>query len=301
MGRVEEKVALITGGARGQGRSHAVTLAREGASIVISDICEQIPSVPVPMSTPDDLQETVRLVEEQDQRCIAIQADARSAEQMQRVVDRTIEEFGRIDIVAANHGICHLSGWEDTTEQEWRDSFETNVLGIWNAVRPAIPHMIQQGGGSIIMTSSVAGFRPLYAATAYTAGKHAVIGLMRSLAAELGRHWIRVNAVCPGNTFTPMNDNPVVWGLMAGGKQNATEADGRCPMESMNVLPTPWAQPDAISEAVLYLASDAAKHVTGVMLPVDSGMGLQPPGLPLKAATRLAELEDAARRRSDAP
>jgi NAD(P)-dependent dehydrogenase (short-subunit alcohol dehydrogenase family) len=243
------------------------------------------------MSTQADLDETVRQVEAQDQRCLGIKADARDAEAMQNVIDRTIEEFGRIDIVAANHGIAHMPGWEDTSEQEWRDSFETNLLGAWNAVRPAIPHMIKQGGGSIILTSSVAGFRAVYRGTAYTAVKHGVIGLMRSLSVELGQYWIRVNAVCPGQTFTPMNDNPVVWGVFSG-KENATAEDARWPSETLNLLPVPWAQPEAISNAVLYLASDEAKHVTGVMLPVDSGMSLQPAGIPLIATTRLAELEN---------
>jgi (+)-trans-carveol dehydrogenase len=220
-----------------------MTLAREGAQIVITDICAQIPSVEVPMSTQADLDETVRQVEAQDQGCLGIKADARDAEAMQKVIDRTIEEFGRIDIVAANHGIAHMPGWEDTSEQIWRDAFETNLLGAWNAVRPAIPHMIKQGGGSIILTSSVAGFRALYRGTAYTAVKHGVIGLMRSLAVELGQHWIRVNAVCPGQTFTPMNDNPVVWGVFAGGKENATAEDARWPSETLNLLPVPWAQP----------------------------------------------------------
>jgi (+)-trans-carveol dehydrogenase len=153
--------------------------------------------------------------------------------------------------------------------------------------------MIEQGGGSIIMTSSVAGIRPMRGLYSYSAAKHGVIGLMHALAADLGQHWIRVNAVCPGNTFTTMLDNPGIWEAFAGGKKGATKEDGRFAAESFHLLPVPWAMPDAISNAVLFLASDEAKHITGITVPVDSGMSHQPPGTPLTVSTRLAELENA--------
>lgn len=293
MGRVSGKVALVTGAARGQGRAHATTLAREGAQIVAIDICDQIPSVAIPMSTPEDLERTAALVEQQDQRCLAIEADTRDSARMRDVIDRTISEFGRIDIVAANHGIAHLTGWEDVTDAEWRDSLDTNVVGVWNSVRPAIPHMIEQGGGSIIMTASIAGFRAFHQMPVYTAAKHAVVGLMRSLSADLGRHWIRVNVIAPGMTDTPMNDNDVVWGVFSGGKPGATADDARFTCDNMNLLPVPWAPPEALANGLLFLASDESKHVTGMVLPVDSGMGNQPPGIPIGATERLAELESA--------
>jgi (+)-trans-carveol dehydrogenase len=290
MGRVEGKVALVTGGARAQGRAHAVTLAREGASVVAIDICDQIPGVEFKMATQADLDETVRLIEEQDRRCVGIKADVRSPEQMQDVIDRTIEEFGRVDVVVANHGIAHFVGWEQTTADVLRDSLETNLIGVFNAVRPAIPHMIEQGGGSIIITSSTQGIAPNYSLTAYIAAKHGAIGLMRALSAELAEYWIRVNAVLPGFTRSGMTDNPTVWKLMNPSAGQSWE-DLQFPGQSMHLLPTPWQEPQEMANAVLFLASDEAKHITGVPLPVDMGQLNQPPGVPPIASRRIAELE----------
>ena len=294
MGRVEGKVALVTGAARGQGRSHAVALAAEGAQVIATDICEQIPGVPYPMSVPADLEETRRMVEGQGQRCLAIKADARSEAQMERAVVDGIGEFGKIDILVVNHGVTHLSGWADLTDEEWQVQFETNLLGGWHTIRPAIPHMIENGGGSIIMTASSASVRALYAVTAYTAVKHGVIGLMRALSAELGQHWIRVNAICPGAIPTPMNINDHNLSFFAGGKEGAGMSEAEFPLQAMNLLPTAWVQPEEISRAMLYLASDDARMVTGVVLPVDAGMVNQPSGVPLIATTRIAELEQQA-------
>jgi SDR family mycofactocin-dependent oxidoreductase len=293
MGRVDGKVALVTGGARGQGRSHAVTLAREGARLVVTDICEQIATVQFPMGTQADLDETVRLVEEFDQPCIGIKADARSAEQMQAVADRVRDEFGRIDILAVNHGITHASGWENTTADEWRDELDTNLLGVWNTVRPVIPSMIEQRAGSIVFTASVNALAPLHNLTSYTAAKHGVIGLMRGLSADLGQYWIRVNAVCPGVVDTPMNNNDWAVAIVTGGREGATWADTFFAFESLSLLPAPVMPPEAISNAVLFLASDESKWITGVALPVDMGQLNQPPGIPLIAARRIAELEHA--------
>jgi (+)-trans-carveol dehydrogenase len=291
VGRVDGKVALVTGGSRGQGRSHALTLAREGAQIVAVDICDQIPSVLYPMSTPEDLAETVRLVEELDQRCIGIQADARDAQQMQDAVDQALAEFGRIDVVVANHGIAHMSGWDTTTSQDFRDAFGVNVIGVFNAIRPVIPGMIEQGGGSIVITASAQGIVPQFGLTAYIASKHAVIGLMRSLSAELGQYSVRANCICPGSVDTPMLNNSVVFDVFTGGKEGAVLDDMAFAAGSMHVLPVSFMEPQVMSNAVLFLASDDAKFITGVAMPVDAGMTNQPPGVPLIATQRIAELE----------
>jgi len=289
--RVDGKVALVTGAARGQGRSHAIVLAREGAQVIAVDICQQIPSVRYPMSVPADLEETKRLVEQQGQRCLAIEADVRSAHQMEKAIADGIDEFGKIDILVINHGIAHMASWADTTEELWRDAIDTMLSGVWYSVRPAIPHMIENGGGSIIMISSTAGLKPVATATAYIAAKHGVLGLMRSLSAQLGEHWIRVNAVLPGNVLSPMVDNDYVLGHFAGGRPSAEIADAEFPAQTMNILPIPWVQPQDISNAVLFLASEEARYVTGIAMPVDAGMLNQPPGIPLIATEKIADLE----------
>ncbi|MBK5220738.1 MAG: mycofactocin-coupled SDR family oxidoreductase [Thermoleophilia bacterium] len=290
MGRLSGKVAFVTGAARGQGRSHAVTLAREGAQIVAVDICEQISAVPYPMSTPEDLEETVSLVEALDQRCLAVQADTRDAKAMQEAADNAVAELGKIDIAAINHGIAVPGGWDETTEEVWNANIDTNLTGAWWATRAVIPHMIDNGGGSIVITSSVSGIRAFWGLTSYVASKHGLIGLMKGLAAELAPHWIRVNVICPTNVATPMLHNPVIFGMFAG-QEEGTIDDMDLPARSMNLLPEPWIEPEAISYGVLYLASDEAKHVTGVTLPVDAGMSQMPPGIPPAAQERLAELE----------
>jgi len=293
MGRVEGKVALVTGAARGMGRAHAAAFAREGATVIATDICEQIPSVAIPMATPADLEETVRLVEVQNQECMAVEADARDADQMQEVVDSALQRFGKIDIVVANHGIVHTSNWETLTNEEWRDQLDTNLVGVWNVIRPVIPGMIESGGGSIIITASVQGLIPLHGLTAYVAAKHGVIGLMRGLSADLGQHWIRVNAVCPAAVDTPINDNEVLIGLVSGGKENATYEDTFFPFQAMNLLPSALMPAEAVSDAVLFLACQESKYITGVALPVDAGHFNQPRGVPLIASQKIAELEHA--------
>jgi (+)-trans-carveol dehydrogenase len=290
MGRVDGKVAFITGGARGQGRAHAVTFAREGADVVVTDLCEQIEWVEYPMATEEDLQETVRQVEALGRRAIGIKADSRDPEAMQAAVGRTIEELGHIDILAVNHGIAPLGGWEESTLTEWRDVIDTMLMGVWYSTRPVIPHMIEQGGGAIVMTSSVAGMGALYAYTSYTAAKHGVIGIMRSLSAELGAHNIRVNAVCPSTTLSPMVDNDAGWLTWTGGKSNKME-DAVWPAKTMGLLPVPWMEPEAISDAVLFLSCDESKYITGVALPVDMGALNQPNGVPPIAWERIGQLE----------
>jgi SDR family mycofactocin-dependent oxidoreductase len=293
MGRVDGKVVLITGAARGQGRSHAVTLAAEGASIIAIDICDQIASVPYAMATQADLDETVRLVEALDRRCLGIKADCRSSEQMKSVVDAAIAEFGRIDILSVNHGIFSINPWDEVTGEEWDDTIATDLTGVWRATRPVIPHMIEQGAGAIVFTSSGAGLSSVRRMGPYLAAKHGVIGLMRWLAAELAPHWIRVNAICPGNVATPMVHNPQVLSVFSGGKADATVDDAAFAAQAMSLLPIPWLQPEDISRALLFLACDEARYITSFAMPVDAGYLIQPPGIPPIAIERITELRAA--------
>jgi (+)-trans-carveol dehydrogenase len=290
MGRLSGKVALITGAARGQGRAHAVTLAREGARICAVDICEQIESVAIPMATEEDLAETEHLVEQLDQPCLAIKADTRDPAQMQQAVERTVAELGGLDTLVINHGVCHVSGWDEVTDEEFVDALTTNVIGVWNAAKAGIPQLIEEGGGSIVITSSPMGVAPMYGLLAYVAAKHGSIGLMRNLSAELAPHSIRVNAVLPTTTDTPMINNPVIYGAYSGGDPNATRADISFAAEAMNLLPIDVIAPEEISNAVLFLVSDESRYVTGLALPVDAGLLNQPCGVPPIASEKLAEL-----------
>jgi (+)-trans-carveol dehydrogenase len=290
MGRLDGKVALITGAARGQGRAHAVAMAREGAQIVALDLCQQIPLVPYEMSTPADLDETLRLVEQLDQRCLAIEADARDAAQMQSVVDRALEEFGRIDIGVINHGISVPHSWEqaEVADDVFDETLVVNIGSVWRAMRVLVPPMKEQGGGSIIVTSSAAGLIAFYGFPGYVASKHGVVGLVKAMAAELAPHWIRVNTIAPTNVATPMLHNQFIQEMFGG--KGATVDVMRFPAESTNLLPIPWVDSDDIAHAAVYLASDEARYVTGITLPVDAGMTIQPPGVPPIASKRIAEL-----------
>jgi SDR family mycofactocin-dependent oxidoreductase len=265
MNRLEGKVAFVTGAARGQGRSHALRLAEEGADIIAVDLCAQIDSVPYPMGTPDDLRETQRLIEEHDRRVIAEQADVRSFEALKSIVDRGVAEFGRLDVVCANAGIFTVadSTWE-IEEQGWQDVIDVNLTGVWHTVKAAVPHMIAAGnGGAIVITSSTAGLKGLGGATHYVASKHGVIGIMRSLAMELAPHSIRVNTVHPTGVNTPMVVNEFFGELM----QRRPEMGAAM----QNPLPVEMVEPVDISNAIVWLASDEARYVTGVTLPVDAG------------------------------
>jgi SDR family mycofactocin-dependent oxidoreductase len=274
MGRVEGKVAFVTGAARGQGRSHALRLAQEGADIIAVDIASQIDSVPYAMSTPDDLDETVRQIEALDRRIVAVKADVRDVVALQAAVDEGVAQLGRLDIVAANAGIASYGGVTELTEDAWQDMIGVNLTGVWHAAKVAIPH-IKAGrrGGSIVLTSSTAGLMALANMAHYVSAKHAVVGLMRTLALELAPDMIRVNSVHPTGVDTDMVQNEATYALFAPDldeSQRTREAIAER-FTSLNALPIPWVEPVDISNALLWLASDEARYVTGVTLPVDAG------------------------------
>jgi SDR family mycofactocin-dependent oxidoreductase len=264
MGRVEGKVAFITGAARGQGRSHAVRLAEEGADIIAVDICAQLDTVPYPMATPEDLAQTVKEVEALDRRIVALPADVRDAAALREAVERGVAELGRLDIVCANAGICTIQAWDEVTPAAWQDTLDTNLTGVWNSMVVAIPHLIAAGGGSIIATSSTAGIKGLPFLAPYVAAKHGVVGIARSLANELAKHHIRVNTVHPTGVDTPM-------GSGLGGLETLLGRDPNLGPIFMNTLPVEIVDPRDISNAVLFLASDEARYVTGLEFTVDAG------------------------------
>jgi SDR family mycofactocin-dependent oxidoreductase len=280
MGRVEGKVAFITGGARGQGRAHAVRLAEEGADIIAVDLCDQVDTVNYPMSTEADFAETARLVEQLDRRIITRQADVRDLGQLEAAVKAGLDEFGKIDIAIANAGILSSGPAWELSVDAWQDMIDINLTGAWKTARAVIPSMIERGqGGAIVLTSSNAGLIAFPNLAHYTSAKHGVTGLMKTLAVELAPHMIRVNSVHPTTVDTPMVDNPQSYELLLGGVEGATRADAEDAMKALNALPIPWVEAIDVSNAVLYLVSDEARYVTGMPLQVDAG-GAAPYRLP---------------------
>jgi (+)-trans-carveol dehydrogenase len=271
-GRVEGKVAFITGAARGQGRSHAVRLAEEGADIIAVDICAQIGSVPYEMATPADLAETVREVEALDRRIVAAEADVRDYAALKAALDDGVAQLGGLDIVSANAGIASFAPAADLEEATWQDMIDVNLTGVWHAAKAAIPHLIAGGrGGSIVLTSSTAGLVALPNMAHYVAAKHGVVGLMRTLTLELAPYSIRVNSVHPTGVNTPMVQNEPTMRVFLPGVENPTAEQYAEAMGALNALPIPWVEPRDVSNAVLFLASDEARYITGVTLPVDAG------------------------------
>ena len=276
-GRVEGKVAFITGAARGQGRSHAVRLAQEGADIIAVDICRQLDSVQYPLSTPEDLAETADLVKGHDRRIYTAEVDVRDYDALKAAVDAGVEQLGRLDIIAANAGIGNGGVTLDkTSEADWTDMIDVNLTGVWKTVKAGVPHILAGGrGGSIILISSVGGLKAFPQAGHYVAAKHGVVGLMRAFAVELGQHNIRVNSVHPTNVNTPMFMNDVTMRLYRPDLENPGLDDMAVVAQMMHVMPIGWVEPQDISNAVLFLASDEARYITGVTLPIDAGSCLK--------------------------
>jgi (+)-trans-carveol dehydrogenase len=276
-GRVEGKVAFITGAARGQGRSHAVRLAQEGADIIAIDICKPIEGVQVPPATPEDLAETADLVKGHNRRIVTAEVDVRDYDAMKAAVDGGVEQLGRLDIIVANAGIGNGGATLDKTrERDWTDMIDVNLGGVWKTVKAGVPHLLAGGrGGSIILTSSVGGLKAYPHTGHYVAAKHGVVGLMRAFAVELGQHMIRVNSVHPTNVNTPLFMNEGTMRLFRPDLENPGPDDLAPIAQMMHVLPIGWVEPEDISNAVLFLASDESRYITGVTLPIDAGSCLK--------------------------
>ncbi len=276
-GRVEGKVALITGGARGQGRAHALALAREGADVAICDIATgSDPTTPYGLAVADDLARTQADVEALGSRCVAVTADVTRFAELEAFVAATLERLGRIDVVVANAGIFSggVPSWE-LTEAQWDRMLEVNLKGVWLTCKAVVPHMLGQGsGGSIVLTSSIGGLVGTPGMAHYVAAKHAVIGYMRSLANEVGAHGIRVNAICPGGVDNAMMNNQAMYATMAGG-QGGDRQTMLAAVGSISLLPGGLIENEDVANAVVWLASEESRWVTGVALPVDAGINVK--------------------------
>ncbi|MGX5655194.1 mycofactocin-coupled SDR family oxidoreductase [Geodermatophilus nigrescens] len=271
-GRVEGRVAFITGAARSQGRSHALRLAQEGADVIAVDLCGPVDSIGMyPPATEEDLAETVRQVEALDRRIVAAKADVRDPAALRAAVDDGVAQLGRLDIVLANAGVFEIKPALELTDGDWQEMIDINLTGVWNTCRVALPHLIEGGGGSIVITSSTAGIKGTANTIHYTAAKHGVVGIMRTLANEFGKQSIRVNTVHPTGVDTVMIQNEKTWGLFTPDDPEPTREKFAELFETLHPLPVPYVDPVDISNAVLFLVSDEARYVTGAMLPVDAG------------------------------
>jgi SDR family mycofactocin-dependent oxidoreductase len=271
-GRVEGKIAFVTGAGRGQGRSHAVRLAEEGADIIAVDICEPVGTVTYPMASEEDLAETARLVEEQDRRVVTAKADVRDFQRLKTVMDDGRAELGGLDIVVANAGIASYAPGHQITEDAWQEMIDIDLKGVWHAIKAAAPHLVEQGSGSIIVCASAAGIIGPPGLAHYVAAKHGAIGLMRAFANELAASMIRVNAVCPTQVDTPMIMHDEIFKMFRPDLEAPTKEDIVGVSTNMNLLPVPWVDARDVSNAVLFLASDEARYITGTALPIDAGI-----------------------------
>jgi SDR family mycofactocin-dependent oxidoreductase len=267
------KVALVTGAARGQGRSHAIRLAEDGADVIAVDLCDQVPTTDYRGSTPDDLAETAAEVEKLDRRIVTHRADVRDLSALEAAVADGVSQLGRLDVVVANAGIFSSAPVHELTEQQWDDMIGINLTGVWKTVRATVPTLLEQDqGGSIILISSTGGVQGFPNFAHYVAAKHGVIGLARTMCNELSPKNIRVNAIQPTSVLTDMIDHVDMYKLFRPDLENPTQDDFReALLGAMNVMPTPWIEPRDISNAVAWLASDESRFVTGISLPVDAG------------------------------
>ncbi|WP_273733285.1 mycofactocin-coupled SDR family oxidoreductase [Mycolicibacterium septicum] len=271
-GRLRGKTALITGAARGIGRAQAVRFTEEGADIIAIDVCGPIESVAVPHSTPQDLAETARLVEQAGGRIVTGIVDVRNPDELGEAVEQGASRFDGLDIVCATAGITSRGAAVDLSEATWRTMLDVNLTGVWNTCTAAVPHMIGRGTGSVVLVSSIAGLRGLIGVAHYTAAKHGVVGLMRSLAHDLAPHGIRVNCVLPTNVDTPLIQNDVVRsGFRPDLDRPPSREEFAAAATRMNLLAVPWVQTVDVANASLFLASEEARYITAISLPVDAG------------------------------
>jgi SDR family mycofactocin-dependent oxidoreductase len=272
MGKVEGKVALITGAGRGMGASHAEVLAREGADVVLLDVPSKIPTAEYAMSSTEDLERTVAAVEQHDRRAIAVEGDVRSLADLRKAVAQGISEFGKIDFLVANAGIWgQLAPITEMTDEAWQETLDINLTGVWHSVKAVAAHMIERGEGAIVLIASISGLEGQALSANYSSAKHGVIGLMRSTALELGPHNIRCNAICPGFIDTPIHHWQGAYDLLAG-HEGGTAADRAAAARFYGILKGRGPlNPVHVSNAVLFLLSEDSGEITGHELPVDSG------------------------------
>lgn len=271
MGRVAGKVALITGAARGIGRAQVLRFAEEGADVIAVDICRPVETTVTPPSTSDDLAEVALLAEKEGARVVTGVIDIRDGGSLTEIVSEAVADLGGLDIVCATAGITSKGAAVELSEEAWQTMLDVNLTGVWRTCKATIPHLIDRGGGAMVLTSSLAGLRGLRTVAHYTAAKHGVVGLMRSLAHEVAPYGIRVNTVHPTNVDTPMIQNQAVRAAFRPDLDSPTREDFAEAARTMNMLPIPWVEPRDIANATLFLASEEARYITAVTLPVDAG------------------------------
>jgi SDR family mycofactocin-dependent oxidoreductase len=268
--RFEGKSVFLTGAGRGQGRSHAVHFAREGADLAISDICRDVATVPYGLSREDDLAETKRLCEAEGARVISDRVDVRDYEQVATFANRALEELGRIDVLVANAGIFTFGTLTELSSEQFGDMIDTNLKGPWHTVKAVVPSMAERGYGRIVIIGSSASLIGYPNVGHYVAAKHGVLGLTKSLALEQAANGITANCVCPTGVHTQMLENEAAYALMS--PDNPTLEGALVALQSMNAIPRPWLEPEEVSKLVLFLASDEASSITGAEFKIDMGL-----------------------------
>jgi SDR family mycofactocin-dependent oxidoreductase len=274
-------VALVSGAARGMGRSHAIRLAEAGADVIAIDSCADVASAPYPLASKADFEETVSAIEATGRRVVKALADVRDAEAIAAAVGEGVAALGRLDFVVANAGIVSYYAAEELSPQAWREMIDINLTGTWNLVSPSLRPMIEGGrGGAIVLVSSTAALIGLPHLAHYCAAKAGLVGLMQSLAVELGPHSIRVNTIHPTGVNTMMVQNEATYSLMSGGQTSEVEPNDPHPivaatLAAQNSLPTMWVQPEDVSNAVLFLLGETGRYVTGTQLRVDAGSAVK--------------------------
>lgn len=271
MARLDGRVAVITGAARGQGRAHALTLAAEGARVVACDIADQIDGVPYAMGSKQELEETVRLVTDQGGTCLAERVDVRSRAAVEEMVARVHAEFGRVDILVNAAGIVHWKTFDELTESDWRDVIDVNLHGSVNTIHAVLPGMVERGHGRIVCTGSTLGRTGGRNLASYSASKWALHGLVKCIAIEYAAHGVTANIVNPTIVRTPMMENENAYKLFCPDIEHPTLEDALPRYQSLNQIPVPWVEPDVISRGVLFLVSDDARYITGAALDVAAG------------------------------
>lgn len=269
MSDLRGKTALITGAARGQGRAHALALARAGADVAICDAAAQLPTAPYPLPTREDLADTQDQVERLGRRCVRAVVDVRDGEGMAAFADRAAVELGGLDIVVANAGMISYGPLLELSRAQWDEAIGVNLTGVWQTCRAAA--RVLRDGGAVVVTASTAGLRGVPNIGHYAAAKHGGVGLVRTLAVELAPRRIRVNAIAPSTVRTGIVHNQATYTLFTGGDEHATLEDALPAFRDLNTLPVHWIEPEDVAAAVVWLVSDAARHITGAVIPVDAG------------------------------
>jgi SDR family mycofactocin-dependent oxidoreductase len=271
MGRLAGRVAFITGAARGLGAAIAVRLAAEGADIIATDLCGDVEGAGQEGGNLAELTDVAARITSLGRRVHRARVDVRDPDAVRQAVDDGVRALGRLDIVVANAGVSSWAPVRQLTQQQWQTVIDVNLTGVFNTVKATAQHLVDGQGGSVILVSSIAGLRALLDEVHYVAAKHGVTGMARALANEFGPHGIRVNSIHPTYVWTPMMDNPALLRVFRPDLDQPTAADVRLAFRDMHVLPVPWVELEDVANAVLWLASDEARYITGVALPVDAG------------------------------